>query len=590
MKTYLLFEVANSHGGSPVYLNKLVSQLPRGKNIGIKFQVFKYDEIARKDYQWYPVYQKLFLRAPQWKKIIANAKKAGFSVWLDIFDSYGLKILQKNLARVSGVKLQSSVLENPRVLAGLAEIIRGRKIKIIINIAGRKIEEISSIYRDFDENYPNNKIILQTGFQGYPTRAEDLLLNKIASLKKFFPRSAVSFADHVAGDSPLALKVPGYAVLAGAEYIEKHVCLERKNTKYDYQSAIEPPECRQLIDFISGAEKILGQKFVAKNELKYLRSTVEKPVAAENFFSQDVIRLKQLDFKRTAQEGISIAELKKMLAQHYIINRNVASGQTLKKGDLRKARIGVIIACRMKSTRLKQKAILPIGEYSSIERCILNCKKIKSAAEVILATSTLKEDQVLKKYARKHKIKFFAGDPEDVIKRFLGAAKKYKLDIIIRVTGDCPVVSYEMAEYLLAKHFLAGADYTGPKEFAVGQNSEIYNVLALKKIIKYLGDARYSEYMTWYMFSNKDVFDVQLVNLPKDWIRPYRLTLDEQSDLDMFNELFKRLGKQEPSVKNIFNILDNNSYIPKINRSAQLKYVTDKKLIKMLNEKTKIKL
>lgn len=590
MRTYLLFEVANTHGGSPDYIHKIIGQLPSGKNTGIKFQVFKYDEIALKDYEWYPVYEKLFISGPRWKKIITYAKKAGLDVWIDVFDSYSIRVLKENLIQVSGVKLQSSVLENLRVLSGLSEIIKGRKIKMIINVAGRTIENINNIYDNFRRDYFDNEIIIQTGFQDYPTKEEDLLLSKISKLKELYPKLDICFADHVAGDGSLALKVPLYAIAAGARYIEKHICLDRKNTKDDYESAIEPPECKQLVVAINEIEKILGKKFIVKNEQKYLRSTIEKPVAAEKFFAEDLIRFKKLDFKRTAQDGIKIDELKKMARQHYFMNKDVVRGQTLKKSDLCKARIGVIIACRMKSTRLKNKAILPIGKYVSIECCIMNCKKIKSADEIILATSTTKEDRVLKKYALKHKIKFFAGDPEDVMQRYLGAAKKYKIDIIIRVTGDCPIVSYEMAEYLLEKHFLAGADYSGPKEFADGQNSEVYNVYALKKIIKYLGDARYSEYMTWYMFSNKDIFDVQLINLPEAWVRPYRLSLDESSDLDMFNELFRKLGSHEASIKNIFNVLDNNPYISEMNRHIQLKYKTDKKLIKMLNEKTKIRL
>ena len=244
----------------------------------------------------------------------------------------------------------------------------------------------------------------------------------------------------------------------------------------------------------------------------------------------------------------------------------------------------------MKSTRLKHKAILPIQGLASIERCILNAKKIKSADEIILATSTLPEDQVLKKYALRHKIHFFVGDPEDVIMRYLGAADKYKLDITIRVTGDCPIVSYEMAEFLLQRHFEKGNDYTGPKEYATGQNSEIYSVNTLKRVIEYLGDARHSEYMTWYMLTNKDIFQVDMAELPKEWVRSYRLTLDVQEDLDMFNALFEKLGKKEVSIKNVFNVVDKNPWIHELNDAMILKYKSDKKLMDILNKETKITL
>ena len=193
-------------------------------------------------------------------------------------------------------------------------------------------------------------------------------------------------------------------------------------------------------------------------------------------------------------------------------------------------------------------------------------------------------------YATNQKVKFFAGHPDDVISRFIGAADKYGIDVIIRITGDCPTISTEVAEYLLKKHFESGADYTAAREYAAGFNSEIYNTSALKKIIQYMSHAPHSENMTWHMQNNQHIFNVNIVDLPKEYIRPYRITLDEQADLDMFNTLFSKLGKTQPNMKNIYKVLDNNPEIPKLNQNIKLKFKVDKNLISMLNKETKIKL
>ena len=599
MKTYLLFEVANSHGGSKKYIYDLIDALPQEKNTrlrlgfggqtGIKFQIFKYNEIALKDYEYYPVYVKFFIDKQNWKKIFTHAKSKGFDVWIDVFDLYSIDVIKDNLSLVTGIKMQSSVLDNLKVLKGLSETIKGKKIKVILNIAGREMANIKEVLANLKTNYFDNEIILQAGFQAYPTDKEDLTISKVQILRSEFPEYTVSYADHVDGRSPLAFDVPVFAVLAGAGHIEKHVCIDRKNTKYDFQSAIEPYECDLLIYKLKEAEKILGTKFIPDKEADYLKTTIEKPIASVLLRAGDVINFKNFDFRRTGQEGLTVAEIKEFMKKRYVLAKNIKPGQTIKSGDMRKARVGVIIACRMKSTRLKHKAVLPIQGLASIERCILNAKKIKSADEIVLATSTLKEDRVLKKYALKHKIRFFAGDPEDVMLRFLGVAEKYKLDIIIRVTGDCPIVSYEMAEFLLQRHFEQGNDYTGPKEYCTGQNSEVYNVNTMKRIVEYLGDARHSEYMTWYMITNKDIFQVDMAELPKEWVRTYRLTLDVQEDLDMFNALFEKLGKKEPSIKNMFDVIDKNPTIHELNDAMVLKYKSDKKLIDMLNKETKIK-
>lgn len=590
MKTYLLYEPANTHGDSIKYIHDLIGSLPYEKNIGIKFQVFKYDQIALKDFPYYDVYIKHFIDKKNWKKIFLSAAKRGFNVWIDVFDLYSVEVLKENLPSIYGIKLQSSVLDNLKVLEKLSETINGTKIKIILNIAGREIENIKETVQRLKSNYFSNEIILQAGFQAYPTDKEDFALNKLRILRSEFPDLTLSYADHVDGQSPLALEVPVFAILAGAEHIEKHVCLDRKITKHDFQSAIEPSACARLINNIVEAEKMLGTKLIPDKEANYLKTTIEKPIASISMRAGDIINFKNFDFRRTAQEGLTVREIKEFMKKGYVLAKDIKPGKTLTKNDLRKARVGVLIACRMKSTRLKHKATLPIQGLASIERCILNAKKIKSADEIILATSTIEEDQVLKKYALKHKIRFFAGDPDDVMMRYLGVADKYKLDIIIRITGDCPIVSYEMAEFLLAKHFERGNDYTGPKDYCTGQNSEVYNVNTLKRVIEYLGDARHSEYMTWYMITNKDIFQVDMAELPKEWVRTYRLTLDVQEDLDMFNALFKKLGKKEVSIKNVFDIIDKEPWIHELNDAMVLKYKSDKKLIDMLNKETKINL
>ena len=616
MRTYLLYELANSHGGSKKYIYDLINTLPRTDNnginpvrssratvrrtrakgasatsYGVKFQVFKYNEIALKDYEYYKVYVKFFIDKQNWKKIFVHTKEKGFDVWIDVFDLYSVEVLKDNISLVTGIKLQSSVLGNLKVLKSLSETIGDKKIKVILNIAGCEIDNIRKTLDDFRSNYfTKNEIILQAGFQAYPTDKEDLTISKIQILRKEFPEYTVSYADHVDGRSPLAFDVPVYAVLAGAGHIEKHVCLDRNKTKYDFQSAIEPDECSHLLYNLKECEKILGTKLIPDKEANYLKTTIEKPIAAVAMRAGDVINFKNFEFRRTGQEGLTVAEIKEYMKKKYVLKNDIKPGKPITKGGLKKAGVGVIIACRMKSTRLKHKAILLIQGLASIERCILNAKKIKSADEIILATSTIEEDQILKKYALKHKIRFFAGDPEDVMLRYLGVAEKYNLDVIIRITGDCPIVSYEMAEFLLQKHFEKGNDYTGQKEYVTGLISEIYNTNTLKKVIAYLGDAKHSEYMTWYMLTNKDIFQVDSVELPKEWMRSYRLTLDFQEDLDMLKALFDKLGSKEPNIKNIYEVLDKNPDIPTINGQLSDKYKTDKKLITLLKKETRIHL
>ena len=260
--------------------------------------------------------------------------------------------------------------------------------------------------------------------------------------------------------------------------------------------------------------------------------------------------------------------------------------------EIERHRVGVVVACRMKSSRLKKKAILPIAGVPSVERCLQNCLRFPYAGVVVLATSTLEDDAILKDYTLGGKVKFWRGAPDDVIKRYLGACEEYGIDVVIRVTADCPVVSPGIAEYLLQSHFEARADYTGPNKYAVGSNPEIYNVSALRRVIELLGQADYSEYMTWYMRNNPHVFKVNIVDLPSDYIRDYRLTLDYPEDLEMFERLYASLEAKGmvPDIKNVFKILDANPDIAALNEHLTVKYRADQPLIDKLNRVTRIEI
>ena len=95
--------------------------------------------------------------------------------------------------------------------------------------------------------------------------------------------------------------------------------------------------------------------------------------------------------------------------------------------------------------------------------------------------------------------------------------------------------------------------------------------------------------MTWYVMNNQKYFKINEVNLPSTLVRNYRLTLDYDEDLELFNVLYKKLHtkKMKTNLKNIFKIMDQNSNYEKINKNCKLIFKTDKKLINHLNANTR---
>jgi N,N'-diacetyllegionaminate synthase len=583
-----IIEVANTHGGDLEYLKSLISEFDKHEGFGMKFQPLHPDRIASPDFQWYPVYQELFFNNNEWSDIITLANQTK-QVWLDLFDTYGVEILENNLDIIYGVKLQASILYNSEVIDALKQV-DCSKLKLILNISAIELNDIEERVAFYLGEINPAELLIEVGFQSFPTKLEDSGLGKIQVLKSKYDYPIV-FADHVDGKLEDAMRLPLVAAIKGADYIEKHVMHSKLETKYDHFSSIKVCQFDNLVNQIEAYLSLERVPFINEKEIEYLANSIQKPILSKTKVAGELIDLStDISFRRSGQYGLSVNELVDIQQDKNIICDSIPEGATLKRENFKKANIATIIAGRLKSSRLKRKAILNIGAIPSIEKCIQSCLKFKDVNYTILATSTTEEDAELKDYTYKESVKFIQGDADDVIQRYIDAIDKYNIDIVIRVTADMPYASWEIVEFLLDKHFECGADYTASVKFSVGTSVEIINASALREVKKHFPNADYSEYMTWYFQNNKQHFKVNLVDLPSKYVRDYRLTVDYQEDLDMMNLLQKHLDENNLSgnLDEVFKFLDENPETVALNNHIGLNYKTDQILIDRLNTYTKI--
>ncbi len=586
----VIIEIANTHGGDIDYMLELVDTFSKFDNgYAMKFQPLLADTLATKEFEWYPVYEKLAFTPKEWQLIIEKAKSTKL-VWLDLFDNYGVDILEQNISLVDGIKLQVSVLFNYGLFERFKKLDLSKK-KIIINIAALDFDEIAFFVNKFEREIKSKELLLEVGFQGYPTELLDSGVSKIQAVKEKF-NNRIVFADHVDATSDYAIWLPIIALQNGADIIEKHVMLTTRETKYDFYSSINILQFEKLIGLIQDHEKLSSAVFINEREKDYLEKSLLKPILNKNIQEGKGISLiEDFDFKRSPQDGLNTRAIEKLLINRSILSKSKNQGETLKRSDFKAANIAVIVACRLKSSRLTEKALLKIGDLASVEYCLKNAKKFDSIHHVILATSDLPTDADLVNYTYDHSVVFHKGHPVDVVQRYLDVVDSLKINVIVRVTADMPFIDNEILQLLLNSHFKSGADYTSAESAAVGTNLEIINAEALRKVKSYFPSADYSEYMTWYFMNNQEHFKINMVKLPDELVRPYRLTLDYEEDLIMFNKIHEALAEVNPdfNLRSILAYLDEHPEVAQINSHIQLKYKTDQSLISTLNEKTKIK-
>ena len=83
-----------------------------------------------------------------------------------------------------------------------------------------------------------------------------------------------------------------------------------------------------------------------------------------------------------------------------------------------------LITARLKSTRLKNKIILKVKGKYLISHMIERIKKSNNINNIILCTSTNRQDDLLEKLSKEENILCFRGSEEDVADRLLKASKK----------------------------------------------------------------------------------------------------------------------------------------------------------------------
>lgn len=249
----------------------------------------------------------------------------------------------------------------------------------------------------------------------------------------------------------------------------------------------------------------------------------------------------------------------------------------------------VFVPCRLKSTRYPNKGISLIHGITAIERTLLNAKAIKGIDKVILATSTAISDDPLLECNLNGFVEVVRGSEEDVLDRILPYIEKNKPNYVIRITGDCPLASDELAELLIKSHIETGADltYTSSK-IALGIGCEIYTASALIKLRAFFPKTLHSEYLVYYFTNNRNLFKVNDVTAPEKFIKKWRLTFDEPNDLELLSKIYATLNVQNRNVgfDEIIHFFSNFPEAVNININNVVKYRDNQDLINYLKEVT----
>jgi len=236
------------------------------------------------------------------------------------------------------------------------------------------------------------------------------------------------------------------------------------------------------------------------------------------------------------------------------------------------SRLGIILQARTGSTRMPEKVILPFYQEQSILDLLLEKVK-KLDVPVVLATTVNPSDDRICALAEKHHVPVFRGSENDVLDRFIQAARQFGFSKIIRVCADNPFLDLAGIQTLITEFEQSDADYlsfqlSGNKPSILthfGFWTEAVRLDALEKAQELTSEKLYHEHVTNFIYGNPTLFDVQFI--PANSLvfsrTDIRMTLDTPEDFEIQKQIFATISKENPNfgIPEIVNWLDRHPEI-----------------------------
>jgi spore coat polysaccharide biosynthesis protein SpsF (cytidylyltransferase family) len=243
--------------------------------------------------------------------------------------------------------------------------------------------------------------------------------------------------------------------------------------------------------------------------------------------------------------------------------------------------IAAIIQARMGATRLPNKPTVPIAEHTLLGWTILAVRASRLVDAVIVATTVDAGDDAVATHAREYGAEVFRGSEEDVLDRYLQAARHFAADVVVRISGDSPLWCPWASDFVIAKHQEAGVDYASnciADVYPLGVQSEVFTTEALAASVAFADLATDHEHATPALRRHYPHFSVLSVLAPPELNRPqYRLCVDDQDDLAVARDLFTRLPHPPdvpPDLLDVCRELDADDALRARNACTAQKYKT----------------
>lgn len=228
-----------------------------------------------------------------------------------------------------------------------------------------------------------------------------------------------------------------------------------------------------------------------------------------------------------------------------------------------------ILQARMTSTRLPGKILIPVLGKPLLAYEVERLQLCKNIDELLIATTTNAQDDAVVDFCDRFQLSCFRGSEPDVLARFHGAARQAQADMIVRVTGDCPLIDPVVVDAVIAAYEAGQADYvsnTLERTFPRGLDVEVFSAEALEKCHREAQEPTEREHVTPYIYRHPERFVIQQHQQAANH-SDLRWTVDTPEDFELIRLILEALYPVKPDfgVADVLAILVQHPEWQRIN-------------------------
>jgi spore coat polysaccharide biosynthesis protein SpsF len=242
-------------------------------------------------------------------------------------------------------------------------------------------------------------------------------------------------------------------------------------------------------------------------------------------------------------------------------------------------RVVASIEARMTSTRLPGKVLKSCLGRPLLELLVERVKRSQYIDAIVVATTTNKPDDEIVEVASRVGIESFRGSENDVVARVTGAMETAKADIVVQLTGDCPLLDPEIIDQMIRVYAANTFDYVSNslvRSFPRGLDVGVASLAVLQESLAIAEDEAHHEHVFLSVYENPDRFRLFNVFAPPELCRPdWRWTLDTPADYACISRIFEMLYPANPhfASADIARLLHHHPEIAELNQEIQQKQV-----------------